>query len=77
MLISDIVMPGGVSGVDVANTGRELDAGLAILLTTGYAGERVDGAPADLPWAILRKPFRTEELAAAMVDALKGEPAAA
>ncbi|MBN9320047.1 MAG: PAS domain S-box protein [Caulobacterales bacterium] len=77
MLISDIVMPGGVSGVDVANTGRELDAGLAILLTTGYAGERVDGAPADLPWAILHKPFRTEELAAAMVDALKGEPAAA
>jgi PAS domain S-box-containing protein len=73
ILISDIVMPGGISGVDVATAAREGDPDLAILLTTGYAGERVAGAPADLPWPILRKPFRTEDLGGAMVKLLQGE----
>jgi len=76
ILISDIVMPGGISGVDVATAAREGDPDLAILLTTGYAGDRVAGAPADLPWPILRKPFRTEDLGGAMVKLLQGEPLA-
>ncbi len=73
ILISDIVMPGGVSGVDVATAARQSDPHLAIMLTTGYAGDRVTGAPADLPWPILRKPFRTEDLGGAMVKLLQGE----
>jgi PAS domain S-box-containing protein len=73
LLITDVVMPGGVSGVDVAAVGREVDVDLGILLTTGYAGERVAGDPADLPWPILRKPFQTDALAAAMVKLLHDE----
>lgn len=63
LLMSDIVMPGGVSGVDLARRAAERRPHLAILLTTGYAGSRMDMAPADLPWPVLRKPFQIDQLA--------------
>lgn len=77
LLMSDIVMPGGVSGVDLARSASVHRPDMAILLTTGYAGERLDVAPADLPWPVLRKPFQVEQLAE-MVSALlagRGEAA--
>jgi hypothetical protein len=38
---------------------------------TGYAGDRLQGARAsDLPWPVLRKPFRGDQLADALVQAL-------
>jgi len=63
LLMSDIVMPGGVSGVDLARSVSANRPDMAVLLTTGYAGERMDVAPADLPWPVLRKPFQVEQLA--------------
>jgi PAS domain S-box-containing protein len=69
LLMSDIVMPGGVSGVDLARSASTHRPDMAVLLTTGYAGERMDVAPADLPWPVLRKPFQVEQLAE-MVSAL-------
>lgn len=63
LLMSDIVMPGGVSGVDLARSASANRPDMAVLLTTGYAGERMDAAPADLPWPVLRKPFQVDQLA--------------
>ncbi|WP_162247265.1 MULTISPECIES: PAS domain S-box protein [unclassified Caulobacter] len=63
LLMSDIVMPGGISGVDLARSASANRPDMAVLLTTGYAGDRVDVAPADLPWPVLRKPFQVEQLA--------------
>ncbi|MET3664081.1 PAS domain S-box-containing protein [Caulobacter sp. 1776] len=63
LLMSDIVMPGGISGVDLARSVSVNRPDMAVLLTTGYAGERMDVAPADLPWPVLRKPFQVERLA--------------
>jgi CheY-like chemotaxis protein len=63
LLMSDIVMPGGVSGVDLARSASAHRPDLAVLLTTGYAGDRMDVAPADLPWPVLRKPFQVDQLA--------------
>ncbi|UAL10802.1 ATP-binding protein [Caulobacter segnis] len=63
LLMSDIVMPGGVSGVDLARSASAHRPDMAVLLTTGYAGERMDVAPADLPWPVLRKPFQVDQLA--------------
>jgi signal transduction histidine kinase len=40
LLMSDIIMPGGVSGVDLAHLAAARDPAMAILLTTGYAGEK-------------------------------------
>ncbi|WP_454758267.1 ATP-binding protein [Caulobacter segnis] len=63
LLMSDIVMPGGISGVDLARSASAHRPDMAVLLTTGYAGDRMDVAPTDLPWPVLRKPFQVEQLA--------------
>ncbi len=74
MLLTDVIMPGGVSGVELARYAAARYPHMAILLSTGYAGDRLQGvAISDLPWAVLRKPFRGDQLAQALVSALKRE----
>ncbi|PIB94310.1 hybrid sensor histidine kinase/response regulator [Caulobacter sp. FWC2] len=63
LLMSDVIMPGGVSGVDLARSASAKRPDMAVLLTTGYAGDRMDTAPVDLPWPMLRKPFQIDQLA--------------
>lgn len=71
LLLTDIVMPGGLSGIELAGFAARRYPNLAIVLMTGYAGERLQGAKAsDLPWPVLRKPFRGDQLADALVQAL-------
>ncbi|WP_332765981.1 PAS domain-containing protein [Phenylobacterium sp.] len=70
LLISDVVMPGGVNGAELARAVRARHPDLPIILTTGYAGDRLHGAPDASSWPVLRKPFRAEQLAAAVRDAL-------
>jgi len=72
LLLSDIVMPGGMNGVELARLARARDPALPIVLTTGYAGERFGEGVVD--WPVLRKPFRAEQLAAIMRDALADTP---
>ena len=64
ILFSDVVMPGGMNGVQLAIEARRLRSELRVLLTSGYTtaagGEGTDGA-GDLP--LLRKPYRREDLA--------------
>jgi len=64
LLLSDIVMPGGMSGLELADRARRLHCALPVLLTTGYA-EAIDHAVARRPSIeLLRKPFRPRELGA-------------
>ena len=71
LLLTDVVMPGGLSGIELAGLAAQRCPGLAIVLMTGYAGERLQGARAsDLAWPVLRKPFRGDQLADALVRAL-------
>ncbi|MDP3854562.1 PAS domain-containing protein [Phenylobacterium sp.] len=72
LLISDIIMPGGMSGADLARAAHARLPDLPIILTTGYAGDRLDEATDPSSWPVLRKPFRAEQLAAAVRDALGG-----
>jgi len=62
MLFSDVVMPGGVSGVSLARTARELRPGLRVLLTSGFVGEGAVLETAEFP--LLDKPYETSLLAA-------------
>lgn len=65
VLFSDVVMPGGMNGVQLAVEAGRLRPGLRVLLTSGYTGEALAGehsVPPDVP--ILTKPYRREELAA-------------
>lgn len=65
LLFTDVVLPGGKTGADLAREARKIQPGLKVLFTTGYARSALDneqrpGKSLDL----LLKPFGVEELAA-------------
>ncbi|WP_340644375.1 PAS domain S-box protein [Phenylobacterium sp.] len=70
LLISDIVMPGGMNGVELASWTHAQRPDLPIVLTTGYAGDQFGDGAAEITWPVVRKPFRAEQLSAAVRDAL-------
>jgi signal transduction histidine kinase len=63
ILFSDVVMPGGMNGVQLAVEARRLRPGLRVLLTSGYTGSVLGehGVPPDQP--LLSKPYLREDLA--------------
>jgi CheY-like chemotaxis protein/anti-sigma regulatory factor (Ser/Thr protein kinase) len=64
LLLSDIVMPGGMNGLELAHQAVVIRPGLQILLSSGYAGESADRAIAQSAWPFLKKPYLEDELAA-------------
>jgi DNA-binding LytR/AlgR family response regulator len=62
-------MPGGISGVELADKVRGRFPELPILLTTGYS-EQVTG---DHGFPVLQKPYEMSLLAAALTKLLKKE----
>jgi CheY-like chemotaxis protein len=66
LLLTDVIMPGGVNGVELARLASVLRPGLAVLLSSGYAGDTVDAALAEAPWPFLKKPYDADELAATL-----------
>jgi signal transduction histidine kinase/CheY-like chemotaxis protein len=75
LVFSDVMMPGGMSGVDLAREVKRRRPGLPVLLTSGFAEAARAGAEAE-GVSLLPKPYRLEDLAAAARDAL-GRPVAA
>ncbi len=71
VVLSDVVMPGGVSGYDLVRWIREHAPAIKVLLTTGYAAEETQPGAAEV--AILRKPYKRADLAVALRDALGGK----
>ena len=64
IVLSDIIMPGGVNGVQLAREIRRRHPGLRIVLTTGYV-EAAAGLQ-DGEFVLLPKPFTLESLALAL-----------
>ncbi|WP_051340676.1 hybrid sensor histidine kinase/response regulator [Azospirillum halopraeferens] len=69
LVLSDIVMPGDLNGLDLARTVRDRYAGLPIMLTTGYSTAAT--AAVEDGFVLLHKPYRPEALAEAISDLLK------
>jgi CheY-like chemotaxis protein len=69
LLFSDVVMPGGISGAELAREAQTLRCGLKVLLTSGYP--RTPGPHGGLP--IIAKPWSRGELARRLRLALDGE----
>jgi len=67
LIFSDIVMPGGITGIELARKVRDRFPELPILLTTGYS-EQVAGSH-DFP--VLQKPYEMDSLASALGNVLK------
>ncbi|MDO9710155.1 histidine kinase famiy protein [Paracraurococcus lichenis] len=63
LLFSDIVMPGGINGLVLAERARAMIPGLRVLLTTGYNEDLVQARGAGRE-SVLGKPYRDTELAA-------------
>ncbi len=71
LVFSDLVMPGGVSGYEVADSVRSDHPGVAILLTSGYAEDLVHSDKlSEHAVSLLRKPYRQQELARRLREAL-------
>lgn len=66
MMLSDVVMPGGMTGIELARACAGRWPAMRVVLTSGYAGDDVDEALKDAPWPFLRKPYSGEELAKAL-----------
>jgi CheY-like chemotaxis protein len=63
LLFSDVVMPNGMNGVELAREARRLSKGIKILLTSGYAGDVLERHQAVDEFPIIDKPFRMADLA--------------
>ncbi|WP_207210332.1 GAF domain-containing hybrid sensor histidine kinase/response regulator [Lichenibacterium ramalinae] len=65
LLVTDVGLPGGMNGRQVADAARVLRPGLKVLFITGYAENAVVGnGHLDPGMAVLTKPFAMDDLAA-------------
>jgi nitrogen-specific signal transduction histidine kinase/CheY-like chemotaxis protein len=67
LVFTDVVMPGGITGVELARKIRDRFPEMLVLLTTGYS-EQVTGTHG---FPVLQKPYELDALAGALSDLLK------
>ena len=68
LLFTDVVIPGGMGGLDLARRALEIRPGIRVIFTSGYAASlKTIG---DLPGEFLQKPYRDEDLRRALQRAL-------
>lgn len=63
LMFSDVVMPGGMNGAQLATEARMLRPELKVLLTSGYVGEAGNDQLVEGSVPLLSKPYRRDELA--------------
>ncbi len=64
LVLSDIVMPNGINGIEIAREARRLNKSIKVLLASGYAGDVLERHRAVGEFPIIDKPFRMPDLAA-------------
>jgi CheY-like chemotaxis protein len=71
LLLADMVMPGGLSGLDLAAKLREDKPGIKVMFTTGYALEANEIYPyGGASFTVLKKPYETPALIASVRQCL-------
>ncbi len=66
LLFTDIVMPGGINGKELAERARTRHPHLKVLFTSGFVGAKLD-----VDDVLLSKPFRKSDLAKAVREILR------
>jgi CheY-like chemotaxis protein len=79
LLFTDVVMAGGMSGIDLADHARQQWPGIKVLITSGFPDAKFNGngdgngrGGPSVPARLLNKPYRKEDLARALRAALGG-----
>ena len=72
LLFTDIVMPGGVNGADLAKKAQDLRPDLKVLFTTGYTENAIeDDGRLDSGIELLGKPYNRDQLATSLRKVLQ------
>jgi CheY-like chemotaxis protein len=66
LVLTDVVMPGGMSGIELAREARRLRTGIKVLLTSGYAEEALAESAAHDEFPLIGKPLRQAALGRAL-----------
>ena len=74
LLFTDVVLPGGLRGPDIARHARSLRPDLPVLFTSGYTGTALplQDSTDTPPFPLITKPYPIEELARMIRAALEG-----
>ncbi len=73
LLLSDMIMPGGITGTRLARQLRQLKPGLKVILMSGYSPESLQPEEAlDGPMEFLSKPFDLKTLSRLLRKCLEG-----
>jgi CheY-like chemotaxis protein len=73
LLFTDMIMPGGMTGRDVAERARELRPGIPVLYTSGYTQDAIiHQGRLDAGVHLLSKPYRLADLARKVREVLDG-----
>jgi signal transduction histidine kinase/ActR/RegA family two-component response regulator len=73
LVLSDVLMPGGMSGLELARRLRKIRPGLPVVLVTGYT--QLEARVMDEDFTFIAKPYRREALVAALRTAFEREKA--
>jgi PAS domain S-box-containing protein len=71
LVFTDVIMPSGMNGVELANAIIQRRPGLPVLLTSGYTAQRLIPDTLARVWPILRKPYSQADLSQAVGDLLE------
>ncbi|MEP5719254.1 MAG: response regulator, partial [Alphaproteobacteria bacterium] len=73
LVFSDVIMPGGIGGFDLAERTRDLHPKMKVLLTSGFTGKLADKqADPELIRTMISKPYDHAVLGWAVRDVLDG-----
>jgi len=71
LLVSDVVLPGGMNGIELAEEARRRMPGIKTLFMSGYTDRALDRGPSPIDGGdLLHKPFRRRDLALKVREAL-------
>lgn len=74
-VVTDVVMPRGMSGIDLARVVRQRWPDLVLIVTTGYSATDIPVADLPVRHAVLMKPFAVDELVETLTRLLQRDAA--
>ncbi|MGD9536257.1 MAG: response regulator [Alphaproteobacteria bacterium] len=73
LLLTDVMLPGGLNGAELARRALEFRADLKVLFVSGYGDAAIDGKEMRrLGATMLAKPFRLQELQERLLQVVGG-----